>query len=101
MPNTVEELRQKYGVDYLIEVRENLLYSLKAMLTQDAYKVISAHIKKDANGQLYFTNDTVTINSEQYSMFDLMSKVVPSVIAVTGVHGRACAGGYSCSREYL
>lgn len=86
MPNTVEELRQKYGVDYLIEVRENLLYSLKAMLTQDAYKVISAHIKKDANGQLYFTNDTVTINSEQYSMFDLMSKVVPSVIAVTGVH---------------
>ena len=85
-PNTVEDLRQKYGVDYLIEVRENLPYSLKTMLTPEAYKVISAHIKKDANGQLYFTNDTVTINGEQYSMFDLMSKVVPSVIAVTGVH---------------
>lgn len=86
LSETVDSLNQKYGVDYAIRVRTELLSMLKAACSTKTNDAIKQHIRKDANGQLFFTDDIVTIDGEQYSMFDLMRNIVPATVANATIH---------------
>ena len=83
---TVDSLNQKYGADYAIRVRTELLSMLKAACSTKTNEAIKQHIRKDANGQLFFTDDIVTIDGEQYSMFDLMRNIVPAAVVNATIH---------------